>query len=55
MFNYLKDKFHSDKNRIVLVIIATTLSYLFAHGFRMANTMFSGDSLLVIYQNDYAW
>lgn len=55
MFNYLKDKFHSDKNRIILVIIATTLSYLFAHGFRMANTMFSGDSLLMIYQNDYAW
>lgn len=33
----------------------TLLFYLLAHGYRFFSTMFSGDSLLMIHQNDYAW
>jgi len=55
MFDLIKDNFKKDKERIIFVIISVFVSYIFAHGFRMSNTMFSGDSLLMIHQNDYAW
>lgn len=45
----------NDKNRILWVAVTTILSYFIVHGYRFANTMLSGDSLLMVYQNDYAW
>lgn len=55
MLRLIKDKLYNDKSRCLIVFISVFCSYMFAHGFRMCNTMFSGDSLLMIYQNDYAW
>lgn len=37
------------------ISVTTVLCYLLAHGYRIGNMIFSGDSLLMIYQNDYAW
>lgn len=54
MRNLITD-LNNDKKRISISIIATIIFYLFAHGYRFSNNMFSGDSLLMIYQNDYAW
>ena len=43
------------KENLQFIAITTILCYLLAHGYRIGNMMFSGDSLLMIYQNDYAW
>lgn len=43
------------KATLKFVSLITILCYLLAHGYRIGNMMFSGDSLLTIYQNDYAW
>jgi hypothetical protein len=45
----------SSKDKAVWSICATLFWYLFAHGYRMANNIFSHDSLLEIYQDDSAW
>lgn len=36
-------------------VLAVLVFSVVAHGYRFANNMYSHDSLLVIYQNDYAW
>ncbi len=46
---------NSAKERGILVILSTLFWYLFAHGYRMSNNLFSHDSLLEIYQDDSAW
>lgn len=38
-----------------VAIAATAIWYLFAHGYRFANNMYSHDALLEICQNDSAW
>lgn len=43
------------KADLQFISLATILCYLLAHGYRIGNLMLSGDSLLMVYQNDYAW
>ncbi|MGN0347596.1 MAG: glucosyltransferase domain-containing protein [Lachnospiraceae bacterium] len=43
------------KKRIQWSALSVVIFSLFAHGYRFANNMYSHDSLLMIYQNDYAW
>lgn len=45
----------SNKKKIEYIVLVTVVLYLCAHGYRAVNSMFSGDALLMIYQNDYAW
>lgn len=45
----------NEKNRILHVVVFTVLWYVFAHGYRMANNLFSHDSLLEVCQDDSAW
>lgn len=45
----------SKKQLFYVSILSTVVFYLFANGYRFFNPMFSGDSLLMIYQNDSAW
>lgn len=44
-------------NRYVLKwsILSVVVFSLIAHGYRFSNNMYSHDSLLMIYQNDFAW
>lgn len=48
-------KIESKKELLTVAIISAIAFYLFAHGYRFANTMYSGDSLLMIHQTDSAW
>ena len=43
------------KADLQFISLVTILCYLLAHGYRIGNLMLSGDSLLMVYQNDYAW
>ena len=43
------------KKRIQWSALSVVIFSLFAHGYRFSNNMYSHDSLLMIYQNDYAW
>jgi hypothetical protein len=42
-------------NKGLWVICSAVFWFLFAHGYRLANNMFSHDSLLEVYQDDSAW
>lgn len=46
---------NTKKADIQYISFVTILCYLLAHGYRIGNLMLSGDSLLMVYQNDYAW
>ncbi len=48
-------KAETSKDLFRLSVFYTVLFYVVAHGHRFSNTFFSGDSLLMIYQNDAAW
>lgn len=48
-------KIESKKQLLLISTILTFIFYLLTNGYRFFNTMFSGDSLLMIYQNDNAW
>lgn len=43
------------KRKLSWAFLATPLFYLLAHGYRFFHNMFSGDSLIAVYQDDYAW
>lgn len=43
------------KQTIKYSALAVIVFSLLAHGYRFSNNMFTHDSLLMIYQNDYAW
>lgn len=43
------------KSDLQFISLVTILCYIIAHGYRIGNLMLSGDSLLMVYQNDYAW
>ena len=43
------------KRKLLWAFEATAFFYLLAHGYRFVNNMFSGDSLVAVYQDDYAW
>jgi len=45
----------SKKNLFITALLSTFVFYIFAHGYRFTNPMFSGDSLLMIHQTDSAW
>ena len=51
MFKKIDSRIHLFKTSMIL----TMLFCLVAHGYRFFNTMFSGDSLYMIYQDDSAW
>lgn len=51
MFGKITDK----KELFRYSLSFTVLFYLLAHGYRFTVSMFSGDSLLMIHQNDSAW
>lgn len=48
-------KIDSKKNLFIIAIVSTLAFYIFAHGYRFTNPLFSGDSLLMIHQTDSAW
>ena len=49
-------KHFETKSKLFLYTFAVTaVFYILAGGYRFFNTMYSGDSLLMIYQNDAAW
>lgn len=48
-------KIDSKKNLLITSAISTLIFYLMAHGYRLCNPMFSGDSLLMVHQTDSAW
>lgn len=48
-------KKNSKKKLLIVTFISTLIFYLLAHSYRFFNPMFSGDSLLMIHQNDSAW
>lgn len=48
-------KIESSKDLFITTFSFTFLFYILAHGYRFVNSMFSGDSLLMIHQNDSAW
>lgn len=43
------------KKKLKWAFVATVLCYAFSHGYRFFHTLYSGDSLLLVYQTDYAW
>lgn len=48
-------KIDSNKKLLIASAISTLVFYIAAHGYRLCNPMFSGDSLLMIHQTDSAW
>lgn len=46
---------NTKKADLQFISFVTIFCYLLAHGYRIGNLMLSGDSLLMVYQNDYAW
>ncbi len=46
---------NSKKELLLVSIFFTSIFYLLAHSYRCFSPMFSGDSLLMIHQNDSAW
>lgn len=53
MFTY--KRLDQTKERHIWVVLSSLIFYLFAHGYRLSNTMFSHDSLLEVVQDDSAW
>jgi len=51
MFKNIEQK----KSLFITSCIFTTVLYVITNGYRFSNPMFSGDSLLMIHQNDSAW
>ncbi len=51
----MSKKIEAPKELFRMAAFYTVLFYVVAHGHRFSNTFFSGDSLLMIYQNDAAW
>ena len=49
------NKIHPPSKRLLIAIIATLSFYIMTNGYRLSNSMFSGDSLLMLHQNDSAW
>lgn len=45
----------SQKEKILLTFGISFVFYLFSHGYRSMHNTFSGDALVQVYQNDYAW
>lgn len=48
-------KIQSKKELWSISAVATAVLYMIGHGYRFFNSGFSGDSLLMLYQNDSAW
>lgn len=48
-------KINSKKKLLLVTTIFTLIFYVLAHGYRFFNPIYSGDSLLMIHQNDSAW
>ncbi|MCQ2519994.1 MAG: glucosyltransferase domain-containing protein [Lachnospiraceae bacterium] len=44
-----------NKSKLIISLSGAIAFYLFAHGFRFSNMLFSGDALFQLCQNDYAW
>lgn len=49
------NKITGKKQLLAVSVIFTTILYLLAHSYRLFNNMFSGDSIVALYQNDSAW
>jgi len=43
------------QNTFHWVVASVCILYLFAHGYRFSNNIYTHDSLMLIYQNDQAW
>lgn len=48
-------KMERPAQRFLCVVCSAVFWYLFAHGYRFSNNMYSHDALLQIYQTDSAW
>lgn len=44
-----------NKKKLCVILFMTAILWMVAHGYRYVNMMFTHDSLLMIYQNDYSW
>lgn len=53
MFTY--KRLDQIKQRQLWVVLSSLFFYLFAHGYRLSNNMYSHDSLLEVVQDDSAW
>lgn len=51
----LCENVNSKKQLFYISMLSTIVFYMLANGYRFFNPMFSGDSLLMIYQNDSSW
>ena len=44
-----------DRDIFIWSVLSVIVFHLLTHGYRFSNNMYSHDSLLMIYQNDFAW